>query len=110
MKLISSLIRPDRLDAVRRGLKGMNVCALTVVEVKDHSPQDHGTTVWKGRAFSVEASLKMEIQVVVHDDDVDRVIDLIMSTARTGIAGDGHVCVMPVEHRYDIRTGLREVS
>ena len=81
-----------------------------MVEAKDHSPQNHAIAVWKGREYSLGASLKMEILVVVHDDDVDRAIDLIISGARTGLAGDGYVCVVPVEHRYDIRTGLREVS
>ena len=48
--------------------------------------------------------------MVVHDDDVDEVIGAIMQSARTGKAGDGYVCVTPVEHRYNICTGQREAS
>jgi nitrogen regulatory protein P-II 1 len=47
--------------------------------------------------------------VVVHDDDVDEVVGMIMKSARTGAVGDGHVLVLPVEHRYSIRNGVRDV-
>ena len=109
MKLISSLVRPARLDAVKRALDGINVVALTVVQAHDYAPQRHGTTAWMGHLQLLESSLKMEVQVVVHDDDVDDVVEIVMRTARTGCTGDGHICVMPVEHRYSISTGRREV-
>ena len=63
-----------------------------------------------GHLHNVGSSLKMQIQMVVHDDDVDQVIDAIMRSARTGRAGDGHVCVTSIEHRYNICTGQRDVS
>jgi len=110
MKLISSLVRPDRLEAVKKGLGTINVVGLSVVEARDHSPQWHESLVWKGHEYNVGSSLKIEIRVVVHDDDVDAVIGTIMRFARTGTLGDGHVCVMSVEHRYDICTGQRDVS
>jgi nitrogen regulatory protein P-II 1 len=109
MKLITSLVRPDRLDAVKRGLQSLNICGLTMGDVKDHSPQEHETTVWRGHEYDMGFSPKVQVQVVVHDDDVDRAIALIIGCARTGKAGDGYVCVVPIEHRYDIRTGYREV-
>ena len=109
MKLISSLVRPAKLDAVKRALGMVNVVALTVVEARDFAPQAHGTTAWRGHLHAVESSMKMEIQVVVHDDDVDEVVETVIRAARTGTAGDGHVCVLPVEHRYSIAGGLREV-
>jgi len=110
MKLITSLVRPERLDVVTRGLSSLNVCAVRVMEVRDHSPQKHQTAVWMGREYDVGSSLKMEIQVVVYDDDVDRVVDLIIDRARTGTPGDGHVRVMSIDHGYDIRTGRPDVS
>ena len=109
MKLISSLVRSARLDAVKQALSGINVVALSVVEARDYAPQRHETTAWMGHLYALQSSLKMEIQVVVHDDDVDEVVDLVMRAARTGSTGDGHICVMPVEHRYSISTGRREV-
>jgi len=55
-------------------------------------------------------SPKLQIEVVVHDDDVDQVVGAIVRTARTGHAGDGHVLVLPVECRYNIQDGRGDVS
>jgi nitrogen regulatory protein P-II 1 len=110
MKLISGLVRPDRVDSVKEALGRINVVALTVAEARDHSPQEHGTMAWRGRLHHIGSSLKMEIRVVVYDVDVDDVIGAIMRSARTGQMGDGHVCVTSVEHRYDICTGQRDAS
>jgi nitrogen regulatory protein PII len=110
MKLISSLVRPDRVDDIELGLRRVNAFSITVAQIVDHTPQNHGTTVWKGHEYTLDSSLKVEIKVVVGDDDVDQVIQVIMRAARTGHAGDGHVCVLPVDDRYDIVTGHRMVS
>jgi nitrogen regulatory protein P-II 1 len=110
MKLVSSLVRPERVDAVKRALSKLDVLAMTVVEARDHSPQSCEMTVWMGHAYKVDSSQRMDIRVVVHDDEVDQVIDVILRSARTGRTGDGHVCVMAVEHRYNIGTGWRDVS
>ena len=110
MKLISSLVRPDKCGRIKVALNGINVFEISVVQAHDYAPQNHGTAVWRAREYHLASSLKMEIRVVVHDDDVDEVIGAIIRAARTGRVGDGHVCVLPVDHRYDILTGQREVS
>jgi len=110
MKLVSGLVRPDKVEAVKAALGKMNVSGLTVTEARDFSPQKHETTVWRGHEYSIGCSVKMELSAVVHDDDVDQVVSVIIRTARTGTAGDGHVRVMSVDHRYDICTGQRDVS
>lgn len=110
MKLISSLVRPDKVDAVKAALEEMNVLALTVADTRDHSPQERETIVWMGQRHDVGSSSKKEIRVVVHDDEVDDVVCAVLRAARTGRTGDGHVYVTSVEHRYDIRTGERGIS
>ena len=60
--------------------------------------------------YTLSSSPRMAVEVVVDDDEVDAVVGTIIRLARTGEIGDGHVSVIPLEHRYDIRTGLREVS
>ena len=110
MKLISSLVRPDKLDDVKRALHRVQVFGFEVAEMHDHAPQKRETTVWMGHEYSLGFSLKLQIHVVVHDDDVDQVVSAIIETARTGCEGDGHVLVLPVEHRYSIRDGLRGIS
>jgi nitrogen regulatory protein PII len=59
---------------------------------------------------STAPGVEVEIRFVEQDDDVGQAIQVILSTARTGHAGDGDICVVPVEHRYDIATGRRETS
>jgi nitrogen regulatory protein P-II 1 len=110
MKLISGLVRPEKIDEVKVGLGRINVVAITVAGVHDHAPQKHETTIWRGHEYRLEASHKVEVRFVVHDDDVDQAVGVIMRIARTGTAGDGHVCVMSIDHRYDICTGVRDVS
>jgi nitrogen regulatory protein PII len=110
VKLISGMIRPERVDAIKQELGCLDVGAISVIQVQDHAPQDHGTMVWRAHAYTPPSSLKMEVRVVVDDDDVDRVVQAFLRVGRTGLRGDGHVCVMPVEHRYDIATGRREAS
>jgi nitrogen regulatory protein P-II 1 len=110
MKLISSLVRPSKLGEVKQALNGVRVYSLNVAERHDHAPQAHDTTVWFGHEYTVGFSVKLQVDVVVHDDDVDVVVGAILKTARTGRDGDGHVLVLPVDHRYNIRNGAREVS
>ena len=109
MKLILIVIHPDKVDAVKVALGGLDVSWLTVTQVCDHNPAKEHTMMWRGRRFDVGA-MRMEIDIAVHDDDVDQVVDVIIRTARTGEKDDGYVSVIPVEHRYEIRTGRRAVS
>ena len=104
------LLPPERVDAIKSELRDLDVLGISVAQVQDHAPQDHGILVWRAHEYSPASSLKMEMRVVVHEDNVDAVVQAILRVARTGQRGDGHVCVMPVEHRYDIATGRRETS
>ena len=110
MKVITGLVRPDKVDAVKAALEQVHAGAMTVAKVHDHAPQQYETTVWRGHEYSLGFSLKMQITLVVHDEAVDEVVDAIIRTARTGAAGDGHVAVASLDHRYNIRTGERDVS
>lgn len=110
MKLITSLVRPHKLEDVKEALNRARVSSFSVAEIRDHAPQKHDTTVWIGHEYSNGFSMKLQIDVVVHDDDVDEVVCVILKTARTGHQGDGYGLVTPVEHRYNIDSGLRAVS
>ena len=110
MKLICTVVRPEKVDSIKAALNTVNVVAITVAGVHDCAPQRHETTVWRGHEYSLGCSAKMQITFAVHDEDVDAVVNLIICKGRTGEAGDGHVSVLPVEHRYNICDGLRDVS
>ena len=110
MKLISSMVRPYLVDEIKEALARANIHDIIVVELIDHGTYEHGTAFWMGRPYHLPSSRRLAIEVVVDDDDVDDIVALIIGLARTGEVGDGHISVIPIEHRYDIRTGFRAVS
>ena len=108
MKLIQALVRPGKLDALRGALEDASVPSITVMNVRYRGPEKRPETAFRGYLISEEYIDKLEIEMVVQDDDVDRIVGVIMKTARTGTPGDGHVSICPIEHRYDIHSGHRE--
>jgi nitrogen regulatory protein P-II 2 len=110
MKLIKSIVRPNKVDEVRDALEKLNLAGMTVTDVRGHGRQKGHTAVYRGKEYSVSLLPKVEIEVVVPDNVVEDVIKAIISAARTGEIGDGRVFVLPVEHSYNIRTGERESS
>ena len=109
MKLIKSIVRPNKVDDVRAALEQMNVPGMTVTEVRGHGRQKGHTAVYRGKEYNVTLLPKVEIEVVVQDGIVDDVIAAIVKAARTGDIGDGRVFVMPVDHSFNIRTGEKDI-
>src|SRR5215218_6294474 len=102
MKLIKSIVRPNKVDDVRDALEKMSVPGMTVTEVRGHGRQKGHTAVYRGKEYNVTLLPKVEIEVVVQDEIVDDVIAAIVKAARTGEIGDGRVFVVPVHHSYNI--------
>jgi len=107
MKLIKSIIRPDKVDAVKDAISPF-ATGVTVTEVRGHGKQKGHTAIYRGAEYQISLLPKMEIDVVVSDDVVDDVVKAIILHARTGEIGDGRVFVIPVERSYRIRTGELE--
>ncbi len=104
MKRIEAIIRPSALRAVLDGLKAVGYSGVTVSEVQGHGTQKGITESYRGQ--SVEGLLpKLAITVVVGDKQVNKVIQIIARTARTGEIGDGKIFVSPVLTAIRIRTG-----
>ena len=108
MKLIKSIIRPNKVDEVKDALTKLNIAGMTVTEVRGHGRQKGHTAIYRGKEYNVSLLPKMELEVVVQDDIVDEAIKAIIQAARTGEIGDGRVFVIPVSHSYKIRTGEQE--
>src|SRR5438105_1459410 len=108
MKLIKSIVRPNKVDDVRNALEKLQISGVTVTEVRGHGKQKGHTAIYRGQEYSVCLLPKMEIEVVVHDEIVDESVKAIIQTARTGEIGDGRVFVLPVGQSYRIRTGELE--
>ena len=109
MKLVKSIVRPNKVDEVRDALEKLSISGMTVSDVRGHGRQKGHTAVYRGKEYSVTLLPKVEIEVVVQDDMVDEAIKAIGAAARTGEIGDGRVFVLPVEQGYNIRTGERDV-
>jgi nitrogen regulatory protein PII len=108
MKLIKSIIRPNKVDEVKDALTKLSISGMTVTEVRGHGKQKGHTAIYRGQEYNVSLLPKMQIDVVVPDDIVDEAIAAIIQAARTGEIGDGRVFVLPVSQSYKIRTGEQE--
>ena len=108
MKLIKSIIRPNKVDEVKDALEKLGIAGMTVTEVRGHGKQKGHTAIYRGKEYNVSLLPKMQIEVVVADSSMDDAIKAIVSAAKTGEIGDGRVFVLPVEQTYRIRTGERD--
>ncbi|MGA3254376.1 MAG: nitrogen regulatory protein P-II [Mycobacterium sp.] len=107
MKLITAIVKPFTLDDVKTALEEAGVLGMTVSEIQGYGRQKGHTEVYRGAEYSVDFVPKVRIEVVVDDSIVDKVVDAIVRSARTGKIGDGKVWVSPVETIVRVRTGER---
>jgi nitrogen regulatory protein P-II 1 len=107
MKLITAIIKPFTLDDVKTSLEEAGVLGMTVSEIQGYGRQKGHTEVYRGAEYSVDFVPKVRIEVVVDDSIVDKVVDSVVRSARTGKIGDGKVWVTPVETIVRVRTGER---
>ena len=105
MKLITSIIKPFKLDEVREALAEVGVTGLTVTEVKGFGRQKGHTELYRGAEYVVDFLPKVKVEAVVPVDRVEAAIEAITKAARTGKIGDGKIFVTAVEQVIRIRTG-----
>jgi nitrogen regulatory protein P-II 1 len=105
MKLITSIIKPFKLDEVRESLAEVGVTGLTVTEVKGFGRQKGHTELYRGAEYVVDFLPKVKVEAVVSDDRVEAALEAITKAARTGKIGDGKIFVTAVEQVIRIRTG-----
>ena len=107
MKLITAIIKPFKLDAVREALADNGIQGITITEVKGVGRQKGHTELYRGAEYVVDLLPKVKIEVAVEDAKVEGVLDAICSAANNGKIGDGKVFVNPLEDVIRIRTGER---
>ena len=105
MKKVTAMIKPFKLDDVREALSDIGIQGMTVTEVKGFGRQKGHTEVYRGAEYAVDFLPKIQIHIVLSDDQIERVIEVIIETARTGKVGDGKIFVTPVERVIRVRTG-----
>ena len=105
MKLITSIIKPFKLDEVREALAEIGVTGLTVTEVKGFGRQKGHTELYRGAEYVVDFIPKIKMEMVVDDSMVDQVVNTVVEAARTGKIGDGKIFVTDISRIIRIRTG-----
>jgi nitrogen regulatory protein P-II 2 len=110
MKLIIAIIQPQRLEAVKAALTEVEVFRLTVVDVQGFGRQKGHTELYRGHEFSVNLLRKVQLQIAVNDEFVERTVSAIIKGGRTGDSGqigDGKIFIVPMDDCVRIRTGER---
>lgn len=107
MKKIEAIIKPFKLDDVKDALNEVGIHGMTVTEVKGFGRQKGHTELYRGAEYVVEFLPKIKIEAIVSDEDVEKVIEAILKTARTGNIGDGKIFVYDIKDVIRIRTGER---
>ena len=110
MKKIEAIIRPFKLDEVKIALVNAGVVGMTVSEVRGFGRQKGQTERYRGSEYTVEFLQKLKLEIVIENDQVDMVVDKIISSARTGEIGDGKIFVYPVDEITRIRTGEKNIE
>jgi nitrogen regulatory protein P-II 2 len=110
MKLVTAIIKPFKLDDVRKAVSDVGVQGVTVTEVRGFGRQRGHTEIYRGAEYAVEFVPKTKIEIAVDNALVDQVSDAVMKAAQTGKVGDGKIFVFDLVQVVRIRTGERDAS
>src|SRR5437762_2021116 len=110
MKLLSCIIRPEKLDAVTAALDKLHVVGMTLTDVRGFGRQKGQVEHYRGGEYTIRFITKVKVDIVVQDEDVNQTIGAIEEAARTGKVGDGKIFVFDVDSAMRIRTGEKGTS
>lgn len=105
MKKVTAIIREDRFSMVKDALSDIGYPGMTVTEVKGHGNQKGVTEQWRGRTYRTDLLKKTQIEIVISDKDVEKILQCIVKESQTGSIGDGKIFISPIENAIRIRTG-----
>ena len=106
-KKIEAIIREDALDAVKDALRDLGIVGMNVFEIRGHGRQGGLDMSWRGTSYKMDLLPKIQLNIVLSDNNVEKTVEVIVKAARTGKQGDGIIFVSPVEDVIRIRTGER---
>jgi nitrogen regulatory protein P-II 1 len=105
MKLVVAVVKPHKLEAITEALHDIDVSGMTITEVRGHGRQRGHSEVYRGGEYRVDFVPKVRIEVLVSNEQSEKVANTIVDAARTGKIGDGKLWIQPVEIAVRIRTG-----
>src|ERR1700680_3697474 len=110
MKIVMAVIKPFKLDEVRDALTKIGIQGLTVTEVKGYGRQKGHTEIYRGAEYAVSFLPKIKLEIACPSNQVDKVIETITASAKTGQIGDGKIFVFGLDHAVRIRTGETDAA
>jgi len=110
MKLITAIIKPGKLDDVKAALQEIGIKGMTVSDASGVGRQLGRTEVYRGAEYAVNLIPKIRLEIIVNNDELDEVLEKLISSAHTGTIGDGKVWVTPIEQLIRVRTGERGID
>lgn len=103
--LVTAIVKPFKLEEIKDALRGAGIVGMTVSEVQGYGRQGGKTEAFRGGEYQLSFVPKVKIEVLVESPDVDKVIDIIATTGRTGKIGDGKIWAVDVDRAMRVRTG-----
>jgi len=110
MKKIEAIVRPESVEEVRSALREAGVTGIMISEIEGHGKQNGVVQQWRGEKYKVELLPKAKMELIVRDQDVERLCQVIIDHAKTGEIGDGKIFIYDVQDAIRIRTGERQDS
>ena len=104
MKLITAIVKPSKVDDIKRALQADGVHGMTVSETRGFGRQKGHTEIYRGSEYTVDFLPKVMVDVAISEDLVGKVVEAIKNAAKTGKIGDGKIFVIPIEEAIRIRT------
>lgn len=105
MKKVEAIIKPFKLEDVKDALADVGITGMTVSEVKGYGRQKGHSELYRGAEYVVDFIPKIKMEMIVSDEQVDKVVDTIIESSRTGKIGDGKIFVTDIDKVIRIRTG-----
>jgi nitrogen regulatory protein P-II 1 len=104
---IEAIIREDALEAVKEALREIGIVGMNIFEIRGHGRQGGVDQSWRGATYRMDLLPKIQLNIVLSDQNVEKTVEAITKAARTGREGDGIIFIYPVEDVVRIRTGER---
>lgn len=105
MKKVEAIIKPFKIEEVKNALADIGILGMTMTEVKGFGRQKGHKEHYRGAEYAIEFVPKVKVEIVLSDDEVEKVVATIMAAAKTGSIGDGKIFVMDLKEAIRIRTG-----
>jgi nitrogen regulatory protein P-II 2 len=105
MKFVVAIIKPFKLEELRDALNRIGIQGLTITEVRGYGRQKGHTEPFRGNEYTTSFLPKLKVEIAVVDEHLDRVIEAVMQSAKTGQIGDGKIFVFELRQAMRIRTG-----